>query len=70
MAARDLQAYDALAREDGFAFVHPSEHILPLRKDAVEAARDFASEVELASAEHALAQGQMHNALQPPLSNP
>lgn len=58
LTARDLQAYDALAREDGFAFVHPSELILPLRKDAVDAARDFASEVELAIAEHALALAQ------------
>ncbi|MBL0889685.1 MAG: hypothetical protein IBJ19_03635 [Gemmatimonadaceae bacterium] len=60
LTARDLQAYDALAREDGFVFAHPSELILPLRKDAVDAARDFASEVELAIAEHALslAQGQ------------
>jgi hypothetical protein len=72
LTARDLQAFDALAREDGFGFVHPSELILPLRKDAVEAARDFASEVELAIAEHALAlaQGQTHSALQPPLPNP
>lgn len=58
LTARDLQAYDALAREDGFVFAHPSELILPLRKDAVDAARDFASEVELAIAEHALSLAQ------------
>jgi len=55
LTARDLQAFDALAREDGFAFVHPSELVLPLRKQTLDAAQEFASEVELAIAEHALA---------------
>lgn len=58
LTARDLQAFDALAREDGFAFVHPSELVLPLRKGTLDAAQEFASEVELAVAEHALALAQ------------
>jgi hypothetical protein len=58
LTARDLVAFDRLAGDDGFAFEHPAELVLPVRVSDVELARDFASEVELAIAEEALAAAQ------------
>ncbi|WP_353269441.1 hypothetical protein [Gemmatimonas sp.] len=54
LTARDLTAFDPLAGNDGFAFEHPAELVLPVRSADVELAREFASEVELAVAELAL----------------
>ncbi|MBX7118106.1 MAG: hypothetical protein K1X31_03805 [Gemmatimonadaceae bacterium] len=53
--ARDLAAFDPLAGPDGFRFVHPAELVLPVRKADRAAAEEFASELELAIAEGALA---------------
>jgi hypothetical protein len=58
LTARDLIAFDRLASDDGFEFEHPAELVLPVRDRDVELARDFASEVELAIAEEALAAAQ------------
>lgn len=54
ITARDLSAFDPLAGNDGFAFEHPAELVLPLRTTDIELAREFTSEVELAVAELAL----------------
>lgn len=55
ITARDLLAFDALADSDGFAFAHPAELVLPVRATDDALAREFASEMELAIAELALA---------------
>jgi hypothetical protein len=55
LTARDLVAFDRLASDDGFTFDHPAELVLPVRPSDVELANEFASEVELAIAELALA---------------
>ena len=48
LTARDLSAFDPLVGNDGFAFEHPAELVLPVRSADIELAREFASEVELA----------------------
>lgn len=55
MRESDLLAFDALADSDGFAFAHPAELVLPVRATDDALAREFASEMELAIAELALA---------------
>lgn len=55
ITARDLLAFDPLAGDDGFTFDHPAELVLPIRATDDALAHEFASEVELAIAELALA---------------
>jgi len=55
LTARDLVAFDGLANSDGFDFQHPAELVLPVRSADLDLAHEFASEVELAIAELALA---------------
>jgi gamma-glutamyltranspeptidase/glutathione hydrolase len=55
LVARDLAAWDRLAGEDGFAFAHPAELVLPVRGADQALADEFASELALAIADLALA---------------
>jgi hypothetical protein len=66
LTARDLVAFDRLAGDDGFTFDHPAELVLPVRPADVDLANEFASEVELAIAELALADADSAAALPPP----
>lgn len=68
LTARDLAAFDRLTGDDGFAFAHPAELVLPIRTSDVALAQEFASEVELAIAEVALAAAEAASAaaLPPP----
>lgn len=63
LTARDLLAFDALAAEDGFGFAHPAELVLPLRVADLDLAYEFASEVELAIADVALAAVQRESTI-------
>jgi hypothetical protein len=70
LTARDLVAFDRLAGDDGFVFDHPAELVLPVRRSDVALANDFASEVELAIAELALADAEDASALPSPSARP
>lgn len=70
LTARDLVAFDRLAGDDGFDFDHPAELVLPVRTTDVDLAREFASEVELAIAELALADAERAPALEPGPATP
>jgi len=69
LTARDLVAFDLLANDDGFAFDHPAELVLPVRRSDLDLAYEFASEVELAIAELALADAEHASALPPTASS-
>ena len=58
VTAGDLLAFDLLANDDGFTFDHPAELVLPVRSTDLDLAREFASELELAIAERALAEAE------------
>ncbi len=68
LTARDLVAFDLLANDDGFAFDHPAELVLPVRRSDLDLAYEFASEVELAIAELALADAERASALPAPFA--
>lgn len=69
LTARDLAAFDRLAGADGFAFDHPAELVLPVRRTDLDLVHEFASEVELAIAELALADAEGASALPSPSSD-
>lgn len=70
LTARDLVAFDRLAGDDGFTFDHPAELVLPVRPSDVELANEFASELELAIAELALADAESAALPPSPLTAP
>ncbi len=65
LIAADLAAFDRLASDDGFAFEHPAELVLPLRRQDLELAHEFASELKLTLAERALVDAERASALPP-----
>jgi gamma-glutamyltranspeptidase/glutathione hydrolase len=72
LVARDLTAWDRLAGEDGFAFAHPAELVLPVRAVDREVAEEFASELALAIADRQLADvttGQLADGTTRPLGD-
>ena len=49
------RAFEEIAGEAGLALDHPAELMLPVRRQDLAAARQFAAELEMAVAERALA---------------
>jgi len=58
LSASDLRTLEPLAGPDGLALSHPGELIVGIRHADREAAREFASELDLALAEQALRRAQ------------
>ena len=63
LRASDLQAFEALAGENGLRLAHPAEIVLPVRRRDRLAAEEFAAELELKVAQHGLASGSAPPAL-------
>lgn len=63
LRAADLRAFEEVAGEGGLRLGHPAELILRLRRTDVLVAEEFASELDLALAERALAEAEEGPAL-------
>jgi len=63
LRAADLRAFEEVAGEGGLRQAHPAELILRLRRTDVPVAEEFASELDLALAERALAEAEEGPAL-------
>jgi hypothetical protein len=58
LSAADLRAFEQIAGSDGLKLDHPAEFVVNVRRADVLAAREFASELELALADRALRQAE------------
>ena len=54
LTAADLRAFEGLSGPGGLELAHPAELVLNLRKEDRDAARELATQIELAIADHAL----------------
>lgn len=54
LTAADLRAFESLAGPGGFELAHPAQLVLEVRREDKDAARELATQIELAIADHAL----------------
>ena len=54
LTAADLRAFESLTSPGGFELAHPAQLVLEVRREDKDAARELATQIELAIADHAL----------------